>query len=1049
MPEPTHGPPHVDLVGSAPWSSPEVTGIGRLPSRATFEPTCPGDPIGRVRSLDGTWRFTLLDRPELVGPEHTGAGVDDGTWSTIRVPGTWNTQGWGTPHYTNVVMPFVADPPAVPDANPTGVYRTRFTVPDAWTSRRTILRIGGADSMHVVYCNGRPVGMGKDTRLTSDYDVTDHLRPSGDNELAIVVVRWSDATWLEDQDQWWLAGITRSVQLISVPSVHLLDIRALASLDATCSTGTLRVEAVVRFAEGEERGWRVRIALRRPDGRRLPVEHDALAVPTFDHRSALHEAVAAERHPGPRVRWDLKIPDVITWSAERPRLHTLVVELLAPDGTVAERAEQRVGFRRVEIAGRELLVNGDPVLVQGVNRHDHDPATGCVVSRETIRQDLVLMKAHNINAVRTSHYPPDPYLYEVADELGLYVIAEANIETHARHAHLTHEPEYLLALVDRMARMVRRDGNHACIIGWSLGNESGNAPAHHAMAAWTRAYDPTRFVQYEGPHRGSLESTDDVSDIVCPMYPTIDAIVRWARAERDPRPLVMCEFSHAMGNSNGALVDYWDAIRAHHGLQGGFIWEWIDHGITTTDALGRSFYAYGGHFGDEPNDGAFVADGVVGPDRAPHPGLREVMHVWRPVRIEAVGARGDRVRVTNEHWELDLSGHRTDWELLVDGAVAQRGWLDLSDLPPQSTCTVEVPWDRDLVPRGSEAHLVFRTSLRRATAWAPRGHVVAWDQIAVRHRAAVASHPAVSRGGTSLDAPARLVVGTSGGSVVIDTVRGTVDQIRCGDVALLASPVEPLGVLRPRIDNDGVLPGVLGLPGVAVRWAAAGIDRIAPIAVRREVRIAGDTVVVRCEDHLTVDGVAGAPAIVHRLVIAVAPDGTVTFDHDVRVPRTFDDLPRLGSSALLVGGFEHLEWFGDGPHETYADRRSSALIARWSSTVTEQYVPYVHPQDHGHHEATRWVRLTGTPGTPVEGTMLELRAGDPFTFSFSARHHTDEDLDRAATPLDLPSRVETHLTVDHLRRGVGTGSCGPDTLPQHRIGAGRHRWSWQMRATAT
>ena len=638
--------PLLAAFGHRVWAAPELTGIGRLPARTPVVPRPDTGPAAHegpspfVISLNGDdWRFQLLASPDDLRAEHL-APASDGT--PIRVPSAWQTQErgrFGLPHYLNVVMPFSDEPPHVPadDNNPTGVYRRSFEVPTLWEGRRTVLRLGGTDSVHAVFVNGAPVGMGKDTRLTSEYEITDHIH-MGTNHLAIVVVQWSDASWLEDQDQWWLSGITRRVELVSHPPTHLFDVVTIGGLDADGRTGTLQVQADVAFADARpERGWTVRATVRRGDrvletealpdlgapAARFATAADRMVglgpqptqvqpVPTFDRRSPGHEAVDADQFPGHRARWHLRVADIEAWSHETPALYDVTIELIGPDGVVADRVLARVGFRSIEVIDRELLINGVPVLIKGVNRHDHDPITGCSVSEPEMRRELVTMKRHNINAVRTSHYPPDPALYDLCDELGLYVVAEANVETHARYRHLLHEPEFTTAAFERMTRLVRRDRNHACIIGWSLGNESGYAPVHDAMAAFTRSLDPSRFVQYEGPHRyfeaaygsearrsastvttpsaarlmATAERLDHAgvaaTDITCPMYPSIDAIVRWAERGGDTRPLIMCEFSHAMGNSNGSLHDYWAAIRSHHGLQGGFIWEWIDHGIEAT-----------------------------------------------------------------------------------------------------------------------------------------------------------------------------------------------------------------------------------------------------------------------------------------------------------------------------------------------------------------------------------------------------------------------------------------------------------------------------------
>jgi beta-galactosidase len=1060
----------LDAFGVRSWVAPTITGVGRLDARTPLvslgsaNGSADGTGSPWLRSLDGTWQFAFLDRPESVTADHTsGALTAAQEWAPITVPGTWNTQGYGEPHYTNVVMPFPNDPPEVPTENPTGVYRTTFRLDGSWSDRRTILRLGGTDSVHYVFVNGRAIGMGKDTRVTSEYDITEALR-SGANTLVIVVIRWSDATWLEDQDQWWLAGITRSVELVSVPEAH------------------------IRFAIGQpERGWTVDAAI--IDGKGRPVAVSVLGadvepparvathelikgsvkvltdnVPTFDRRSSLHEGVSCDQFPGHRVQWQIEIPRVSPWSTEAPNLYRLLVTFRNPRGRIVEQVAQRIGFRRVEIVGRELLLNGKATLIKGVNRHDHDPVTGCVVSRESMRADVVAMKQFNVNALRTSHYPNDPYLYDLCDELGLFVVEETNLETHGRYRHMIHEPSVQLACLDRLVRMVRRDKNHPSVIGWSLGNESGYGPVHDAMAAWARHYDNTRFVHYEGPHRyGVGPSTDGhgtaATDVVCPMYPPIAAIVEWAQRNKDTRPLIMCEFSHAMGNSNGSLADYWEAIRSNHGLQGGFIWEWIDHGLRAEDEAGRFFWAYGGHYGDEPNDGAFIADGLNGPDRTPHTGLYEAKALWQSVRSELVDAKRGTIRVHNERDVLDLSDLRCAWELRVDGVLAESGQLDTASVGPGRAKSFVVPFAKAVLRDDAEAHLTIRWSLRRSTDWAETGHEVAacqhllqsglpvgestlmgleaqrrWGPSAMTHvlteRLPGESSP-TTKPATTKDA--RGITQEAGSlRVHIDARHGVVDQLFVDGKSLLAEPIR-LTVARSRIDNDGVPPGTMGIPGVFTRWQRLGIAQ--EQLFTDDVRV-GASGLVTIRQRLTFPG--AEQAISHKQTVMLS-SGLLQFTHEVTIPSDLADLPRLGVRFGLVPGFEDLLWFGRGPRDTASDRKSSEHVQEWASTVTNQYVPYVRPQDHGHHHDTRWFSVGD--GT----TFVRIDAGESLV-SFAARHHSDEALERAETLADLRPSVTSYVHVDHFVRGVGTGSCGPDTLPQYRIAAGRYRWSWTMRA---
>ncbi len=1043
--------PHpFEVLGTGAWRTPELTGVGRLPMRSPLVPypdlrsARTGDrgasPWFRV--IGGPWRFSLFPSPEAVPAGVLAADFDDAGWDVVEVPGTWTTQGYERPHYTNIVMPIGGHPPEVPDADPTGVYRTRFRLPGSWRSRRVVLDVGGADSLHLVWLNGRPVGMGTDPRLSSEYDVTALVR-EGQNTLVIAVVRWTAASWIEDQDQWWMAGLHREVTLRSTGPVHLADVRVTAGLADDLRTGTLSVQATVGITGDLPPGWQVEFGLEHLDGR--PVWRRARRAPVavFDRSSPLAEVVSGMLWPGHVAELSATVERVRPWSAEEPNLMRLLVSLVDPDGQVVEVSSQRLGFRRVEIRDRQLLVNGVAVPIRGVNRHDHDPATGSAVRRDDLWRDLVAMKQHNINAVRTSHYPNDPYLLDLCDELGMYVVAEADIESHGRERSLVHDVRYAGLFLERVVRMVMRDKNHACVIGWSLGNESGYGPVHDAAAAWCRRADPSRFVQYEGAHRyGDLSSVptpppghprpagrhDAVTDVVCPMYPTIEALEAWARAGADPRPLIMSEYSHAMGNSNGSLGDYWDLIEPTPGLQGGFIWEWIDHGLWKTAPDGTRFWAYGGMFGDEPNDGAFCADGLVWPDRTPHPALAEVKHVYRPVAVRAGDAAGV-VEIHNRHAHVGLDHLRCRFEVTVDGVVVQHGPLRLPDIPPGQVVPVRVPVRPVAPPPGAEALLTLRFQLARETPWAPAGHEVAVEQVPL------ASGPpparSVVRGSVT-----RRGEEYSAGPVTVGFADGTVAQLRWEGVELLASPVS-LHLWRSFIDNDTPPAGPIG-DCPRRRWGDWQLDRATAttVSVRAGIRDGWGEIRSRYEWRVAPAGVV----VTHVRAVRVAPSGDLVIDDDVTIPGELDDLPRLGNMFALVAGFETLSWFGPGPHETYPDRARSGIVGRWTGTVTEQYVPYLRPQEHGHHVETRWCTIDdGRVGLLVAG------AGRTPRFGFAARHHSDRALEDAADTSVLRPAPETWCHVDHRMRGLGTGSCGPDTLPRYRIRAGRHRWSWRLR----
>jgi beta-galactosidase len=983
------------------WRSPELTAIGRLPMH--------GVPHPDRHVLDGRWRFQLLPAPD--------AEPDEDGWREIDVPGMWTMQGTGDlPHYTNVQMPWPHQPPDVPEANPTGLYTRGFEIPAGWAGRRVVLHVGAAESVLIVTVNGRDVGMSKDAHLAAEFDVTGLLVP-GENEITLRVVKWSDATFVEDQDQWWHGGISRSVFLYATGPVYVADIAAIGGLADDLTTGTLDLTVDLGFAGVlPSAGWTIEAAI---PGLLEPVRATnqlppaaPWPFPTVIRRHIVggDAAVAEERAAwereyrvqvpplAGRVHWDLSIPGVPRWTAETPALHDLHVTVRSPDGELVEEHTLRIGFRRVEIRGVDLLVNGARVFIRGINRHDFDQHTGRVVSRESMREDLLVMKRFGFNAVRTSHYPNDPAFLELTDELGLYVIDEADIESHAFQSTLCDDPRYLAQWVTRVSRMVLRDRSHPSIIAWSLGNESGHGTNHEAAVAWVRAADPSRPLHYEGAIRMDWTSDQASSDLTCPMYPHLADIVEHARSGRQRHPLIMCEYSHAMGNSNGTLADYWDAIESTPGLQGGFIWEFWDHGLVQPLPDGRIRWAYGGDFGEEPHDGNFVLDGMVWPDRRPKPAMWEHRVLAAPVAIALADAG---LRLTNRWHFRDLGWLRCDWELAVDGDVLTAGSFDAPAIAPGASEVVSLASlpAADALP-GREAWLTTTWSTAAAMPWAPAGTEVCVLQVAVGD-------------GAQWSVPA--AAESAAGSAPVDDGGEIVHPL------LAAEPA--LALWRAPTDNDRI-------GGMAARWAARGLSRLERRVVAVERDGARATVVA---DVVTGDGTV----VRHERVVAAVSDGGVHVEETVHVPDGLDDLPRVGTVLELVPGLERLEWYGTGPHETYPDRRRSGLVGRWATTVTDAATPYVRPQETGGRADVRWLTLTDERGA---GARLEF----DIPLQASATHFRATDLAAATHDVDLVARPETIVHLDVAHRGLGTASCGPDTLPAYLVGPGTYRWSWRL-----
>ncbi|OIJ63377.1 glycoside hydrolase family 2 TIM barrel-domain containing protein [Streptomyces mangrovisoli] len=927
-------------------------GSGALPARTRYAVS-----DAMSRSLNGRWRFRLSPAADTEDESFAAPGFDAGEWAEIEVPGHWVLQGHGTPIYTNHLYPFPVDPPHVPTENPTGDHLHVFDLPSGWPEDGgAVLRFDGVESCARVWLNGTDIGEFKGSRLPHEFAVGHLLRPRG-NVLAVRVHQWSAGSYLEDQDQWWLPGIFRDVTLLHRPPGCVADFFVHAAYDHLTGKGTLRVDSDV-------------------DGR--------VSVPALDIDVATGEPVTVPVTP---------------WTAETPRLYDGV---LATEG---ERVPLRIGFRTVTLADGLIKVNGRPILFKGVNRHEWHPERGRALDPDTMRADVLLMKRHNINAVRTSHYPPHPAFLDLCDEYGLWVIDECDLETHGFteqnwRDNPVDDDRWTPALLDRAARMVERDKNHPSVVLWSLGNEAGTGRGLTAMAEWIHGRDPSRLVHYEG------DANCRDTDVHSRMYAYHEEVERIGLGldggpqRRRELPFIQCEYAHAMGNGPGGLSEYQELFESHERLQGGFVWEWIDHGIKDE----RFGYAYGGDFGEELHDANFVCDGLLFPDRTPSPGLVEYAKVIEPVRIAGDPADGT-VRVTNRHDFADLSALAFEWAYQADGETLATGTLPVPpSLSPGESAEVELPEPPGAVPAGAETHWIVRALLARDTAWAPRGHVVAWGQLRAGTRPVPAPvHPTTA----PVRGPGTLTLGPA----AFDARTGAPTSIGGVEVRDLR-----LDVWRAPTDNDngagwqreprhGLLWRTLGLHRMHHRLDAVEVGADA-LTVRTRVAPAASDLGLRTVYRWTSDGTR------LRLTVAVTPEG------DWRLP-----LPRLGVRLGLPGPAHRVTWYGGGPGEAYPDTRAAALLARWESTVDALQTPYVRPQENGARADVRWAEIGG----------LRIE-GDP-AFCLTARRWTTEQLDAAAHLTDLVPGDTVWVNLDHAQMGIGTQSCGPGPLPAHHLHA--------------
>jgi len=965
------------------------------------------------QSLNGAWKFQGSLRPSDRPVTFHRPTYDDSSWRTIPVPSNWQLHGFDVPVYTNIIYPWPQDrskPPQVPyEWNPVGSYRRTFTVPPGWNGRTVYLHFEGVDSAFYVWVNGVKVGYNEDSRTPAEFDITPHLKP-GANLLAVEVYRFGDGAFLEDQDMWRLSGIYRPVFLWSTAKRHVRDFEAKTDLDATYRDGVLRVEAEVANAEKCE----LRAELLDASG------------------------VAVGKAGAPcaaKTEMSIAMPGVKKWSADTPYLYQLLLTLRDASGASIEVIPQRVGFRKVEIRDAKVHVNGVPIMVRGVNRHEHSPRTGHYVDEALMLEDVKLMKQFNVNSVRTSHYPNPPSWYDLCDRYGLYVMDEANIEIHHygndKRNRLTNDPAWQPAMLDRVKRMVERDKNHASIVFWSMGNESGDGVNAEAAYKWTRERDPSRPFHNEG----TTSNGGANADINSFMYPTPERMKKHAE-ERPGMPLILCEYTHAMGNSNGGLDAYWKLFYAGGNMQGAYVWDWVDQGIWVpvpgeyrANTKAKEFLAYGGWWEDKSgirNDNNFNNNGLVSADRKPHPGLWAIKHVYRNLHTAAVDLPAGRVRVKSWFEALNAKDVAAgNWQVLAGGRVVASGAMDALDIPPREEREFTLKLPKLEAKPGEEYFLNVSYTLKAATPWAPAGHEIAWDQFPLPLSAAPPLFSAANSPYITLaqDAGTATVKGKAF-TLEFDKILGVITGYAFNGVRILERGPR-VDFWRAPTDND-----TGGRKGTSFRkdpkmdlptWKNAGpgwqVNRVNVVAMDDR------TVKIRVEGSLPDKDAA------------ITQNYTVYGTGDVIVETSFlpgakqlSAMPRFGTELIVAPGLENIAWYGRGPSETYVDR-AFERIGIYRSTVAKEWVDYSRPQENGNKAGVRWVTLTN-----AQGVGLLAVAGDEL--SVAARHYTKEEMERAAYTFQMQARPQIFLNLDARQTGVGgIDSWSANAFPtqEHRI----------------
>ncbi len=983
------------------WENPAVLHIGTEAPRATFVPfpdAASALRLGpkespRYLSLNGPWKFHWSPRPADRPLEFWKPSADVSGWKETPVPSDWMFQGYDIPIYVNSSYEFAPNPkpPFVPhDHDPVGSYRRTFAVPADWAGMDVLLHFGAVKSFFYVWVNGEKIGFSKDSKTPAEWDITRFLKP-GENVLAVEVYRWSDGSYLECQDFFRLAGIERDVYLYAAPKVHIRDYEVRAGLDGSYRNGRLEVT----------------VELKSKDGAALAGAFPSAALTLLDASgkkvlAASGQAVAGD---GGRaaIHFEKSVNGIRPWSAETPDLYRLVLELKDPGGQTLEAVTSKIGFRTSEIKNGRLLVNGVAVRLKGVNRHEHDPLAGHVISEESMRRDIELMKQSNINAVRTCHYPNDPRWYDLCDEYGLYAVDEANIESHGMGygpKSLAKDPAWGPAHLDRVTRMVERDKNHPSVIIWSLGNEAGDGVNFENAYAWLKKRDPSRPVQYE---RAELKPH---TDIYCPMYESIESLVKYASVKQT-RPLIQCEYAHSMGNSTGNLQDYWDAIESHDQLQGGFIWDWVDQGFAAKNAKGERYWAFGGDYGpaDVPSDQNFCCNGLVAPDRTPHPALFEVKKVYQFVKFIAADLAAGRVELRNRYDFIGLDRFDLVWELSADGMSVASGTIEKPAVAPHEAAVFRIPLPAIHPEPGVGYFLDLALRSRDAAPGLPKGLAVASEQFLMPLAAEPGPAPEPALAPLAIeDGPRFLRVAGAGFSVRFDRLTGAMDSFVSGGQELIASGIEP-NYWRGPTDNDfgNQMPRRLSI------WRQASLYRDLGSLDARE---AGSGRVIVTVAYVMAGGLAK-----QTLEYAVDGDGrvAVTSKLALRAGAKLPELPRIGLKMALPAAFDRVRWFGRGPFENYWDRKTAAFVGLYETTAAEP-IPYVSAQEYGNRTDTRWLAVRDPEGRGL------LISGEP-VFGFSAHPYWPEDLTQpsrgAKHPSDIQKRDFICLTLDAAQMGVG------------------------------
>lgn len=975
-----------------PWEDVHVNALGRLPQRATSYSylsvddalLCNRD-LSNTISLNGKWRFFFSPDVNGAPEDFEKFNHDVAGWDEIDVPSCWERKGYGYPIYTNIPYPFPFNPPYIDRDNPVGCYVKEFDLPYSWNGKNIRISFGGVYSGYYVYLNEKLIGYAEDSCLPSEFDITDVVRKEG-NRLAVMVFKWTDGSYLEDADHWRMSGIHREVLLAATPDVNIEDFAVRTILDAEYKDAQLQIRPSVKVTGNTSvEGWTVEAQLYGPDGKSL-VQKASVPV------SVILGEIYPQRDNVDFSLLGMNVSDPEKWTAETPVLYTLVLALRDQDQNVIEARSTKVGFRQVEIRGNEFFVNGKKVLLYGANRHDHNPKTGKTVSKEDMIKDVELLKQFNFNAVRTSHYPNDPFFLDLCDQYGLYVIDEANIETHDVGGKLSNDPQWMSAFSDRVTRMVLRDRNHPSIVMWSLGNESGTGPCHAAMAGWVHDADPTRYVHYEGAQDEPRDPA--FVDVVSRMYPSQQDLLDMASTPHAERPILMCEYAHCMGNSLGGMVEYWNVIRENPCMLGGFIWDWLDQGLEEYDSAGNMFWGYGGDFErpDDHNDGNFLINGLLNPDRTPKPAMWTCKYVFQPIEFTL----GDdfTLSIKNRKFHTGTSSYNFRWELVEDGKVIQKGGIAVSEINAGEKADVQVPVKDFRKKAGKTYMLNVYAEEKDVQLYAQAGHISSKEQFILVNDAPAATEKSDKVRIT--DQGDAFLVQAGQSKIIINKADGYITGFTSKGAELILSALKP-HFWRAQTDNDRrgwrTDNKIIYWKDVEARYTSTSVQKKdnSTVAVCKKV---GDDVSVNLEYSFYNDGSA-----------------KVAF-----VMRKTDSVPeplRVGMQTQIPAAMSAVTYFGNGEFENYPDRNAGAFLGVYSLNADDMRFNYVMPQETGNRTGVRWLTASRSDASGVKFIS------DENYLNMSVWPFSEAALEQAKHINELPHEGLLTINIDHRIAGVG------------------------------